>query len=331
MLINKPFFQFGLVVLTVLALPFFLRSGIMASEILIYGMVVAASNLLLGYTGLLSFGQGIFFGAGSYLAGIVLTRTGVPVGLMLPMAAVLGTVIATLVGGFSIRRQGVYFVMLTLAFSQLFYFLAYTFSDLTGGDNGLLDLPRPTLNGVQLVDPWSYYAYVGVCFVLVFAAMLMVTQSTFGRTLIAVRENEERAAAIGFPVRVFKIAAFAISGAVTAFAGALHAMLIGVAPLSSIEYHTSEIILVMTIIGGSSSLYASVLGASFYLLMADTLSSIWPRWLLLLGLMLVVVALFLQKGLWGLVEKVYALLTHSRVPPEVDPANLGTDTPAKGE
>jgi branched-chain amino acid transport system permease protein len=314
MLINKPLFQFALAVLTVLTLPFFLRSGIMASEILIYGLVVAACNLLLGYTGLLSFGQGIFFGTGSYLAGIVLTRTGVPVGLMLPMAAVLGAVIATIVGGLSIRRQGVYFVMLTLAFSQLFYFLAYTFSGLTGGDNGLLDIPRPAISGTDMLQPWSYYSFVAICFLVIFGAMLMITQSTFGRTLMAVRENEERAAAIGFPVRVFKIAAFAISGAVTAFAGALHAMLIGVAPLSSIEYHTSEIILVMTIIGGSTSLFASVLGASFYLLMADMLSTVWPRWLLLLGLVLITVALFMQKGLWGLVEKAWALLTHTPEP-----------------
>lgn len=305
LLINRPFVQFGLALATVLALPLFLGSGILASEILIYALIAAACNLLLGYTGLLSFGQGIFFGVGSYVAGIFLTRYGLPVWVVLVMATLLGAAIATLVGWLSIRRQGVYFVMLTLAFSQLFYFLAYTFADITGGDNGLMDVPRPVIFGTALNSAWSFYTYTAVSFLALFALMLRATQSTFGRTLIAVRDNEERAAAIGFPVKAFKTAAFAISGAVTAYAGALKAMLIGVAPLANIEHHTSEMILIMTIIGGSTSLFASVLGASAYLLLADWLSQIWPRWLLLLGLALVVVALFLQKGLWGLVEKLW--------------------------
>ena len=308
-LLNNPYFQFTLAAITVLVLPLFMRSGVLASEILIYALAVAACNLLLGYTGLLSFGQGIFFGVGSYMAGILLTRTGIPVAIMLPLSIVTGAALAAAVGWLSIRRQGVYFVMLTLAFSQLFFFLAYTFSDLTGGDNGLLDVPRPSLGGSELTTPWSYYVFVAICFLVVFAMLLRATQSTFGRTLIAIRENEERATAIGFPVRAFKIAAFAISGAVTAFAGALHAMLIGVAPLTSIDYHNSEIILIMTIIGGSTSLFASVLGAASYLLMADALSVIWPRWLLLLGLCLIVVALFAQKGLWGLIEKLAGLFS----------------------
>lgn len=306
--VDRPLVQFALAVAVALALPLVLSSGILASEILIFAIVVAACNLLLGYTGLLSFGQGIFFGLGTYLAGIGLTRYGLSVPAVLIGAVVLGAVTAALVGWLSIRRQGVYFVMLTLAFSQLFYFLAYTFRDLTGGDNGILDVPRPNIGGV-LNSPWSYYAFVATCFVAVFGLLIMVTRSTFGRTLLAIRENEARAAAIGFPTKLFKTEAFAISGAVTAFGGALHAMLIGVAPLSNIEYHTSELILIMTIIGGTSSLFGSVLGAGFYLLLADALSGIWPRWLLLLGLVLIVVALFMQRGLWGLVERVGAALS----------------------
>lgn len=312
--INKPLVQLGLALATVLLLPLILGSGILASEILIYALIAAACNLLLGYTGLLSFGQGIFFGVGSYVAGIFLTRYGAPVWAVLIIATLLGAMIATLVGWLSIRRQGVYFVMLTLAFSQLFYFLAYTFADLTGGDNGLMDVPRPVIMGQPLNSAWSFYVFVAVSFLVLFALMLRATQSTFGRTLIAVRDNEERAAAIGFPVKAFKTAAFAISGAVTAYGGALKAMLIGVAPLANIEHHTSEMILIMTIIGGSTSLFASVLGAAGYMLMADWLSQIWPRWLLLLGLALVVVALFLQKGLWGLVEKLWIAVTGSTRP-----------------
>lgn len=313
LLINNPRVQFALAVVTVLALPLFLRSGILASEVLIYALIAAACNLLLGYTGLLSFGQGIFFGVGSYMAGIFLTRYGMPVWAVMVIATALGAMIATLVGWMSIRRQGVYFVMLTLAFSQLFYFLAYTFSDYTGGDNGLMDVPRPSFGGAPLNDAWAYYVFVAVSFLVLFALMLQATQSTFGRTLIAVRDNEERAAAIGFPVKAFKTAAFAISGAVTAYAGAMKAMLIGVAPLANIEHHTSEMILIMTIIGGSTSLFASVIGAAAYMILADVISDIWPRWLMLLGLALICVALFLQKGLWGLIEKLWVAVVQRDV------------------
>lgn len=319
--VDRPLVQFALALAVALALPLVLTSGILASEILIFAIVVAACNLLLGYTGLLSFGQGIFFGLGTYMAGIGLTRYGLSTPEVLVGALVLGAVSAAGVGWFSIRRQGVYFVMLTLAFSQLFYFLAYTFPDLTGGDNGLLDVPRPSLGGV-LNTPWSYYAFVAPCFLAAFGLLILVTHSTFGRTLLAIRENEARAAALGFPTKLFKIEAFAISGALTAFGGALHAMLIGVAPLSNIDYHTSEMILIMTIIGGTSSLFGSVLGAGFYLLLGDLLSSVWPRWLMLLGLVLISVALFMQRGLWGLVERAGVALS-SRARADETPKGQG--------
>lgn len=304
--------HFALAAIVAAALPVFMKSGTLASEVLIFAMAAVACNLLLGYTGLLSFGQGIFFGLGSYIVGLTLLHTPLPLAaaLMLPIA--VGALVAAGVGLLSIRRQGVYFVMLTLAFSQFFYFLAYTFKDITGGDNGLLNIPRPDLGPLSLKSSWTYYAFVAVIFLIVFAALQQVTSSIFGRTLLAIRDNEERARAIGFPVRTFKIAAFAISGAVTGLAGALHALLISVAPLSNIEYHMSENILIMTIIGGTSNLFASVLGAGFYVLMSDLLSAIWPRWLLLLGGLLIVVALFMQQGLWGVIDRLVAFLRLGR-------------------
>lgn len=308
---DRPPVHFALVVLAVLLLPLALKSGVLASEILLYGLAAAGCNLLLGYTGLLSFGQGVFFGVGSYVAGVILTRTGIGTAPVLLISAFVGALVATAIGWVSIRRQGVYFVMLTLAFSQFFYFLAYTFKDITGGDNGILDVPRPVLFGRALDSPWSMYAFVAALFLVLFAILLQITRSTLGHTLLAIRENEERAAAIGFPVKVFKVAAFAISGAVTAVAGSLDAMLIGGAPLSSIEYHTSEVILIMAIIGGRN-LIASVLGSGVYLVLSDLLSDVWPRWLLLFGLFLIVVALFMQNGLWALIERVVAALAPSR-------------------
>ena len=126
------------------------------------------------------------------------------------------------------------------------------------------------------------------------------------------RDNEERAAAIGYNLKLLKLQAFVISGAVTGLAGALHAMMTGIAPLSNAEYHTSEMILVMTVIGGTGNLFASVLGSACYLLLADWLSTLWPRWLLLLGLVLMAISLWMQRGLWGLGETIWSLIRSKR-------------------
>ncbi|AXE95558.1 branched-chain amino acid ABC transporter permease [Paraburkholderia terricola] len=312
-----------LALLVVCVLPLTLRSGSLATEVLVFALAALGCNLLLGHTGLLSFGQGIFFGLGSYCAGLVLTKTALPVPVALLASIVIGAAAAALVGWFSIRQRGTYFVMLTLAFGQLFYFLAYTTPDLTGGDNGLLDIPRPALGLfgkalLPLTSPWQYYGFVAVLFLAVFWLLMRVSHSVFGRTLLAIRDNEVRAAAVGYDVKRFKLMAFVISGAVTGLAGALHALMTGIAPLSNIDYHTSEMILVMTVIGGTGNLFASVLGAAFYVLFADWLSTLWPRWLLLLGIVLIAVSLFMQRGLWGLGERIGQSL---RRKPSAEPDN----------
>ncbi|HZW23338.1 branched-chain amino acid ABC transporter permease [Noviherbaspirillum sp.] len=294
----------AMAVATVVVLPLVLTSGSLATEVLIFALAALGCNLLLGYTGLMSFGQGIFLGLGSYAAGLALLHLRIPLIAVLPLAMIVGALAAALVGWFSIRQRGTYFVMLTLAFAQMFYFLAYTLRDITGGDNGLLDIPRPPLEilGQRLLPtagPWEYYTLVAVVFVVVFWVLQRIVDSILGRTLLAVRDNEARAAAAGYDVRMLKLIAFMISGAITGLAGALHAMLTGIAPLSNIEYGTSESILIMTVIGGTGKLFASVLGAGFYVLVGDWLSTLWPRWLMLLGMLLIAVSLFMQKGLWG--------------------------------
>jgi len=293
----------------VLLMPLCLQSGLLASEVLIYALAAMGCNLLLGYTGLLSFGQGIFFGLGSYTVALVLLRTNLPLPLALLSAVAVGALSAALVGVVAIRQRGPYFVMLTMAFSQMFYFLAYSATSITGGDNGLLDVPRPTDSA------WQYYSLVATLFLCVFWLLRRVCHSVFGRTLLAVRDNEERAAAIGYNLLHLKLLAFVISGAVTGLAGALLAMMTGIAPLASIEYVTSEMILVMTVIGGTGNLLASVLGAAFYVLLGDWLSGIWPRWLLLLGVVLMVISLGLQRGLWGLGEHLWALAVRKKPEP----------------
>lgn len=320
-----------LAILTVLVLPATITSASLATEVLIFALAALGCNLLLGYTGLMSFGQGIFLGLGSYTAGLALLHLNVPLPVALLAAMLVGALAALVVGWMAIRQRGVYFVMLTLAFAQMFYFLAYTMHDLTGGDNGLLNIPRPPLAffGTTLIPTstaWQYYTLVALIFVVVFALLQAVVDSVLGRTLLAIRDNETRAAAIGYDIKSFKLIAFLISGAVTGLAGALYAMMTGIAPLSSIEYHASESILIMTVIGGTGNLFASVLGAAFYLLVGDWLSSLWPRWLMLLGILLIAVSLAMQKGLWGLGEQIVGRLQKWRKPdvPQSSVADEGT-------
>ncbi|MDX2421564.1 MAG: branched-chain amino acid ABC transporter permease [Amphritea sp.] len=289
---------------TIIVMPLLLPSATLATEILIFAMAALACNLLLGYTGLLSFGQGIFFGGGAYVASICMIHWQFGLLEALLIAMLTGALLAGLVGALSIRRKGIYFVMLTLSFSQMAYFIAYSLSDWTGGDNGLLDIPRPALMLLgfevsDLVSSEAFYAFVGVLFMLIFVFARRVIHSPFGTTLVAIRENENRASAVGFSTNHFKLLAFVISGGITGIAGALYAMLLNFAPLSNIELQMSESILIMTIIGGTGSLFGSILGAGSIVLLGDILSSVWPRWMILLGIALIGVVLFMPSGLWG--------------------------------
>lgn len=288
----------------IIFMPFVLPSMTLATEIVIFALAALACNLLLGYTGLLSFGQGIFFGSGAYSASLVMIHLDFGLFGALFTATLFGSVLAFVVGALSIRRTGIYFVMLTLAFTQMAYFLAYSFSDWTGGDNGLLDVPRPELSifGVtisSLSDSSSFYIFVAVIFMLVFISARRIIHSPFGTTLVAIRENEGRASAVGFSTNHFKLLAFVISGAITGLAGALYAMLINFAPLSNIELLMSENILIMTIIGGTGSLIGSIFGSGAIILIGDVLSAYWPRWMMLLGAALIAIVLIMPGGIYG--------------------------------
>ena len=306
-----------LVVAVLIGLPLVLPSATLATEILIFAMAALACNLLLGYTGLLSFGQGIFFGAGAYCAALLMIHLHLGLFSALLGAALAGGFLAFLVGALAIRRTGIYFVMLTLAFSQMAYFLTYTLSDWTGGDNGLLSVPRPEIRIgdtvlLSLADARVFYGFVAVLFLLIFIGARRVIASPFGSTLMAIRENETRASAIGYDTRHFKILVFVLSGAVTGIAGALYAMLLHFVPLSNIDLVMSENILIMTIVGGTGSLFGSLLGAGSIVLLGDFLSDLWPRWLMLLGVILILVVIFMRGGLWGGLSALFERVRGSR-------------------
>jgi len=289
---KRPFI---FVLLAILLLPFVVRPAI-ASEIWIFAIFGLGVNLLLGYTGLLSFGQGTFFGSAAYVAGWLMKIHGLNAFLALAVGTGVGALSAALVGYLCVQRSGLYFIMLTFALNQLFYFTAYQWTSITGGEDGMPGVPRPVLLGIDFKDPFVYYAFVSLLFLASLYAMRRIVESPLGRILQAIRENEVRAEAVGYAVPRFKLAAFVIGGAFSGLAGVLYAMLFGIVPLEAIGFVTSGNVVFATLIGGSGSLYGPVIGSFVFIWLSESMSTVWARWPLLLGVAFVIVVLFFRGG-----------------------------------
>ncbi|WP_127115829.1 branched-chain amino acid ABC transporter permease [Shimia sediminis] len=318
MLTKTPLFVHFLAAFAIAAvLPMLLPSYVLATEILLFGLAVIGCNLLLGYTGLLSFGQALFFGSGSYFAGLMSIHLNLGIVPTLLITMALGALIAILVGVFAIRRAGIYFIMLTLAFAQLGYYIAFLAEPITGGEDGLLDIQRPALSipfvaKFEFDSDFSFYALTGAIFIVVFVLMQRLVKSPLGTVLTAIKQNEARAEAIGYNVKLYKIVVFAFSGSVTALAGALYAFMLKFAPLSNIDLETSSQILFMTILGGLGSIYGSVLGSAVFLVASDFFAELWPRWMILLGLLLIFVMLYMPGGVSKSLEDLFAKISAAK-------------------
>jgi len=279
----------------VLLLPLVVRHAV-ATEIWIFAIFGLGLNLLLGYTGLLSFGQATFFGSAAYVAGYLLKHQRIDVLLALGIGLLVGAVSAALVGYLCVQRSGLYFIMLTFALNQMFYFIAYQWTSVTGGEDGMPGIPRPRVLGVDLNDPLTYYVFVTLFFLAALWAMQRIVESPLGKILQAIRENEVRAQAVGYDARWFKLLAFVISGAFAGVAGVLYAMLFGIVPLDAIGFLFSGNVVFGTLIGGSGSLYGPVIGAFIFIWLSESVSVMWQRWPLLLGVAFVIVVLFFRGG-----------------------------------
>jgi len=281
--------------MAVLFLPLVVRPAI-ATEIWIFAMFGLGLNLLLGYTGLLSFGQSTFFGSAAYVAGWLLKNYGINVFLALGVGVGVGAASAAVVGYLCVQRSGLYFIMLTFALNQLFFFTAYQWTTVTGGEDGMPGIPRPSLFNIDFSDPLIYYAFVSGLFLLSLWIMKRIVESPLGKILVAIRENEVRAQAVGYHVPRFKLLAFVIGGAFSGLAGVLYAMLFGIVPLEAIGFVTSGNVVFATLIGGSGSLYGPVIGSFVFIWLSESMSTVWARWPLLLGVAFVIVVLFLRGG-----------------------------------
>ena len=231
-------------------------------EILVWGVFAMSLDLLMGFAGMVSFGHSAFFGVGGYVAALVLTRWGAGGvnGLVLP--ALAAAIAALVIGYCSIRVSGVYFIMLTLAFSQMFY--AVTFQvDWLGAEDGIVGVPRPRLGGVDLGRPGAFHLYLVAVTLLATLALWRIVCSPFGRVLRGIHDNEGRMEAIGYPVDRYKLVAFVIAGTVAGVAGALYAQLAGSITPDAFLWTTSGEALLMVIIGGTGTLGGALLGAIF--------------------------------------------------------------------
>jgi branched-chain amino acid transport system permease protein len=289
---NRPIL---LLLAAVLVLPIVVRPAI-ATEIWIFAIFGLGLNLLLGYTGLLSFGQSTFFGSAAYVAGFLLKHYAINVFLALGIGVGVGALSALVVGYLCVQRSGLYFIMLTFALNQLFYFIAYQWTSVTGGEDGMPGVPRPALAGIDFTNPLVYYALVSVLFLASLWIMKRIVESPLGKILQAIRENPVRAEAVGYDVPRFKLLAFVIGGAFSGLAGVLYAMLFGIVPLEAIGFVFSGNVLFATLIGGSGSLYGPVIGSFVFIWLSESVSTLWARWPLLLGVAFVIVVLFLRGG-----------------------------------
>lgn len=285
-----------LILISIFLLPLVVRPAI-ATEIWIFAIFGLGLNLLLGYTGLLSFGQSTFFGSAAYVAGWLLKHYGINTLLALGVGVGVGAVSAAVVGYLCVQRSGLYFIMLTFALNQLFYFTAYQWTSVTGGEDGMPGVPRPAMLGIDFQDPMIFYGFVSLLFLVTLYLMKRVVESPLGRILQAIRENEVRAEAVGYNVPRFKLLAFVIGGAFSGLAGVLYAMLFGIVPLEAISFVFSGNVVFATLIGGAGSLYGPVIGSFVFIWLSESMSTVWARWPLLLGVAFVIVVLFLRGGI----------------------------------
>ncbi|HJR40111.1 MAG TPA: branched-chain amino acid ABC transporter permease, partial [Nocardioidaceae bacterium] len=293
----------GLVV--ALALPWFVYPPI-ATDMIAWALFAVALDLLLGYTGLLSFGHAAFWGSSAYATGLVAIHTGMPFYVAVLAGALVAAALAVPIAYLSVRRTGIYFAMVTLAFAQLIYFVANQWRSVTGGENGLQGIPR-NLFGLDLSDGfYFYYAALPVILLGLFAAWRIV-HSPFGRVIIAIRENPARARALGYSVDRYKILVFVLSAFLAGVAGGVYAVGHGFASLQEVYWTTSGKVVVMTVLGGMGTLWGPVLGAGIIVQLEDYLATAGiDANGIVTGAIFAITVLVFRKGIWGTVAQLLA-------------------------
>jgi branched-chain amino acid transport system permease protein len=280
----------------------------LGSRIVVLGLASMALNFLLGYTGVLSFGHAAYFGLGAYGAGMTIRYLVPSTGLGVIIGTLVGTLAAAVIGPLIVRLRGVYFAMVTIAFGQVFYFIAFRWSPVTGGDDGLLNWTRQPLDfgfiKVDILhDPIAFYFFALAIFAIAVGAMAWLLRSPFGRTLIAIRENERRARFLGIPIDRHIWMSWVVSCFFVSLAGALYALLNNFVDPRALYWSQSGDFVIMAVLGGMRSFWGPLIGAAIFVYLQDKVSSMTENWMSFVGLFFVLVVLFFPRGVLGIVRR----------------------------
>jgi branched-chain amino acid transport system permease protein len=272
---------------------------LLAFDALLFGAVAMSLDLLMGYTGLVSFGHAAFFGLGAYATAVLLERGVLSLWLCLGLAAVVVGLYALAVSYFATSRRGIYFALLTLIFAEVIYtFFRYT--QTFGGSDGIQGLPSPrVLPGVAVDTPARMYYLVLAYLLLAYLACRVLVRSHFGRVLVAIRENEDRARFLGYDVQRYKMGVCLISALLTGLAGALYPGRAAYATPDLLHWSVSGEFIIMVMIGGLGTLVGPILGGAFFILLQEKVSSYVEWYSIIVGLVLVLIVLFVPRGLLG--------------------------------
>jgi len=272
-------------------------------DLLCFALFACAFNLLLGYAGLLSFGHAAFFGGAAYITGYVTKEWGFSPLLGILAGAAFAMVLGTIFGFLAIRRQGIYFAMVTLALAQIIYFLALQMP-FTGGENGLQGIPRGELFGlIDLNNSLAMYYFVFAIFLIGFGIIYRTINSPFGEVLQAIRENESRALSLGYDVDHFKLLAFVISATLAGLAGATKAIIFQFAALTNAHWQTSGEVILMTLVGGLGTVFGPVVGAITVGALSHELSAFGSWVQVILGTIFVVCVMVFRRGIIGEIQR----------------------------
>lgn len=280
-------------------------------EILIMALLATSFNLLFGYTGLLSFGQAAYFGIGAYVCGLMLMKISSSFWLAILVGVIFATLSAFAIGFFCVRLTGIYFSMLTLAFGQMVYAIAFKWYDVTGGDNGLVGVPKPTISffgliSLDLASPLYYYYFVLVFFILSTFLLWKIVHSPLGYILQGIRENLERVNFSGLEVKKFQLIAFSIAGCFAGLAGALYAPFASTVSPDVVGWTKSAEPVLMTLLGGSEVFLGPILGSWLFLLLKDYIISHTDFWEIYFGITLVFLVIFLPGGVMGFLGNLWS-------------------------
>jgi branched-chain amino acid transport system permease protein len=301
----------ALLAMALIALPWWLPLvggySALGTKILIYGLATMALNLLLGFTGGLSFGHAAYFGLGAYGAGMTLKYLAPSTPLAILIGTLVGGLAATLLGPLVMRRRGIYFAMITIAIGQLFYFVVVRWNEVTGGEDGLSGFRRQPLHFgsavYDLANDVKFYYLVLLCFAIAVVIMRALLASPLGHTWVAIRENRRRAEFLGVRTDLYVWAAFAISGTLTALAGTLNALLFNFTSPQDLHWILSGNFVIMIVLGGMRNFWGPLLGVIIFVVAQDYLSSLTDNWMTLIGLLFVLIVLLFPKGILGMLQR----------------------------